>query len=29
MLVEFYELRSQNHFNISQPRYSNSPQLST
>jgi dienelactone hydrolase len=29
MLVEFYELRSQNHFNFSQPGYSNSPQLST
>jgi dienelactone hydrolase len=29
MLVEFYELRSQNHHNFSQPGYSNSPQLST
>jgi dipeptidyl aminopeptidase/acylaminoacyl peptidase len=29
MLVEFYELRSQNHNNFSQPGYSNSPQLST
>lgn len=29
MLVEFYEKRSQNHNNFSQPGYSNSPQLST